>query len=1211
MMPLNPLTFPLSGSHLIEASAGTGKTYTIAFLYLRLILGHGTLNGGRPLTPPEILVMTFTEAATHELRSRIRQRLSEAAHAFRTDMESSDDLLNQLRAHYPNHQWSTCAQRLENAIAWMDESAISTIHSWCQRMLHEHAFASQSLFTLQLESKPDELLNEVIRDYWRNFYHPLSPAEVAICAKFWTTPDELAAHIRPLLAHIDLVPESDAPQHLIPRLTQEKQLALERLKSPWRLWARELCSLLEEARESGFLDGRKLKADHYQAWFSTLYQWADGDDSDVDIEAVWTRFSSPAIDNIWKSKAAGHPLCETFARHPGIAGLSILKKELDRLPDPRVSLLCHASRWVWHTFSALRQQHALITFDDLLSQLELALHGPHGKQLASQIRQQFPAALIDEFQDTDPIQYRLFEKIYDPVSNPQDCTLILIGDPKQAIYAFRGADIHTYLQASRAIAGRCHTLNTNYRSTLSQVAVVNHLFNHAEQRPHGHGAFLFREQDNPLPFLPVQARGHSQFFMVRGQPQTALTLVLCQSENGKPLSNTSYIKQMAESCANQIMVWLDESAHFAGDSEPRPVRPRDMAVLVNDRFQAKTIRQTLASHGIRSVFLSEQGSVYETPQAEEIFRWLSAIAMPDDPRRLRAALATPSLHLTLAELDQLNHDEYAWEQRWLQFRAYRNIWQEQGVLPVLQRLMTDFQVHDFLLSLDYDAFEQSGERILTDLLHLAELLQQTSTTLEGDHALLRALELAIHDSSSVKSGEAQRLRLESDQERVQIVTIHKSKGLEYPLVLIPFISTCRPITLKDLPRCWHGQSGQRQLFFHATDEELLTADRERLAEDMRKLYVAMTRARHATWMGITMQEGKAAIDHLLGTTTIHEMAHHATIIQQLVQQSPDMVLLSPDSLAAQHISPRLDTPPLRITCHSQRTVMDDWWIASFSTLIDHNRIGYRGDNVFFEKFSEERQTHQSENRCASPLAAPWHHFPRGALAGTLLHDLLEWAAKQGFSSLLDKPLEWREAIARRCHVRHWQTWIDPLLTWLQHLLSKSITLPTGSVLCLGKLDTCLAEMEFWLTVPRVALVHLDACLSRHTLASHPRPPLHHNMLNGMLKGFIDLVFEHDGRYYVMDYKSNWLAPDDSGYDLPTLRQAMAEQRYDLQFALYLLALHRLLRVRLKNYDYDQHMGGICYWFLRGVDSPSAGIYHERPAKTFIETLDNLLSEQTT
>ena len=249
--PLDPLTLPLTGSHLIEASAGTGKTFTIAMLYVRLILGHKrefAFSGGA-LTPPEILVVTFTDAATKELRDRIRARLAEAARYFREEPNGiqslkDTDLLYKLRAEYPASEWPASAHKLELAAEWMDEAAVSTIHGWCNRMLREHAFDSQSLFTQNLETDQSELRSEVVRDYWRIFFYPMKIEEVAQVKAYWASPDKLEDAVKSLLDHALQLPDPKDPAAIISASLEEKRKALDALKIPWAAWASELQGLL-------------------------------------------------------------------------------------------------------------------------------------------------------------------------------------------------------------------------------------------------------------------------------------------------------------------------------------------------------------------------------------------------------------------------------------------------------------------------------------------------------------------------------------------------------------------------------------------------------------------------------------------------------------------------------------------------------------------------------------------------------------------------------------------------------------------------------------------------------------------------------------------------------------------------------------------------------------------------------------------------------
>ncbi|MGH8345809.1 MAG: UvrD-helicase domain-containing protein, partial [Pseudomonas sp.] len=464
------LAFPLRGSQLIEASAGTGKTFTISALYLRLVLGNGGEDNGfgRELLPPQILVVTFTDAATKELRERIRTRLAEAARFFRDETPAPDSLIAELRGQYLPEQWPGCANRLDIAAQWMDEAAVSTIHSWCQRMLREHAFDSGSLFTQTLETDHSDLLGEVLRDYWRLFCYLMQGDALNWVRNNWGGPAALLPRIRALFASERDTLQGKEPAEVISQCLQERRVALIELKQPWLQWADELLAICHQGVASKAVDGRKMQARYFEPWFEKIKAWAEDESLEqLDIGTGFTRLTPDGMAEAWKGEAP---------RHPGLDAMAGLKASLDGLPTPDAAVLQHAARWVGARFEEEKRRRAEMGFDDMLLRLDAALQSDGGERLASLIREQFPVALIDEFQDTDPVQYRIFESIYRIEENSPECGLFLIGDPKQAIYAFRGADIHTYLRARQATTGRLHTLGTNFRSSHGMVNAVNHVF---------------------------------------------------------------------------------------------------------------------------------------------------------------------------------------------------------------------------------------------------------------------------------------------------------------------------------------------------------------------------------------------------------------------------------------------------------------------------------------------------------------------------------------------------------------------------------------------------------------------------------------------------------------------------------------------------------------------------------------------------------------
>jgi len=1328
---LDVLRFPLRGSRLIEASAGTGKTYTIATLYVRLVLGHGGDEGlGRPLVPPEILVVTFTDAATQELRDRIRVRLADAARVFLEAPEQAEaaaDALYGLRAEYAPETWGACARKLQLAVEWMDEAAVSTIHGWCNRMLREHAFDSDSLFQQTLEQNSAPLLAEAARDYWRVFIAGLDRDSARELRAWWASPDALQQDAARLFRYapqleaarhgpdsplaFDVEDPSNAPAARLAHTRAERTRDLAALKASWPAWLTELRDLFDAGVAARKVDGRKFQARYYNGWLDALQTWCEDADSVLPVlsDTAWQRLSPEGMDEAWKGEPPPHPAC---------AALAELRDRVLALPAARNDILKHAAAWMRRRYAQEQARRAQMDFDDLLSQLDRALAGPNGEVLATAMRQQFPVALIDEFQDTDPVQYRIFDAVYRLADNPADCALILIGDPKQAIYGFRGADIYTYLRARAAVQGRLYALKTNYRSTHAMVSAANHCFEVAEHHAQGEGAFLFRTaRGNPVPFTGSLARGRADRLVIEDAEAPALTAWwLAGGEDGTPVGIGAYREQMAAACAGEIvrLMTLGQQgragfADLAASNAPllrplRPLRPADMAVLVNSGREAQIVRKALAQRGVRSVYLSENQSVYLSAQAADIEHWLRACAEPDDPRLLRAALATPTLGLSWDALDRLNSDEWEWDRRVDQFRGYGRDWRVLGVLPMLRRLLDDFDVPSRQRG-GGTVQATAGERVLTDLLHIAELLQQASVQIEGEHALLRHLAEMRAAAAEGEENDALTIRLESDADLLRVVTVHKSKGLEYPLVFLPFAMAFRPVGVDDLPLAWHDANGDLHVTLEPGEGARARADRERLGEDLRKFYVALTRARYATWLGCApiANAQASALGYLLTQGGPLDAARFDSVLERWRGDHPHIAVLpapdSSDSLGGgRYRGMRAGTEDGQDgrAREMSRSVREHWWVASYSALRTvengpREEPATAAEDVYVEAaagpLSGDGETvvdafaalglAPAGRPSAAPPgttpagagagaamqlslgnAGPLHGFPAGAEAGTFFHELLEWAAAQGFGQATVAVDVLQEAVMRRCQERGWDEWASPLADWLRHFLVLPLALPampagdagggyavadkddretmdsggwsTGAAdnnasiplaaaahrpsatlgpVALADLDpsACVSEMEFWFAAHDVAATRIDRLVCAHVHPRHKRAALAPARLNGMLKGFIDLVFEFEGRYYVADYKSNRLGPDDAAYDDDAMLGAILSHRYELQYVLYLLALHRLLRARIPDYDYDRHIGGAVYLFLRGSHAPSGGVYVDRPSRALIEALDALFT----
>ncbi|NDY91496.1 UvrD-helicase domain-containing protein, partial [Ideonella livida] len=912
--PLRPLDFPLHGAQLIEASAGTGKTWTIAALYLRLVLGHGlagsdpqtaTAYPGGPLLPGQILVMTFTRAATRELSDRIRARLLEAARAFRAADEEgapapADPLLAGLLQAYPEPAARIrAAWRLAQAAEAMDESAIHTIDAWCQRMLREHAFDSGSLFDEELVPDEAELLAQAARDYWRQQVYPLDDAALGEVLKVWSGVPALLEDARQLLA---LPPEvldpDDRPVPALRGLLTERAQALRPLMQQAGAQLDTLAQwlLAEMETRPRDWDGRSFKPAQVRDWLERLQAWARAEDSpdgvplhlpdlgsgkDRGPRTHW--FTVTGLQAVRNAKAG--PLGAT---PPCLDWWQQVLDTYDGLPPLAVGLRQAAARAMARRLADFKRQRGQFGFADLQQRLAAALAGPAGARLRHRIVTQTPVALIDEFQDTSALQFGLFDALYgvtrEAVGAGQEpaapaTALLLIGDPKQSIYRFRGADIDSYLRTRAATAGHHHRLDTNHRSTTAVVEAVNSLFGRG-QAVCPAGAFDYRPPgggDDPLPFQPVRARGRAEVLGHAHAPLPALTVVhTLAPARGEPLR-----RAYAERCAAQVVAWLNAPdlgfRPAAGGPGPLPagvpawqrLRPADIAILVRTGTEAAAVRRALAARQVASVFLSDRDSVLASPEAADLLLWLQAVAEPQDVRRVRTALATRLAGLELAELVRLAEDDDLFDQRAELLRALHQVWRTQGVLPMLRQTLHRLDLPARWLA------QPGGERPLTNLLHLAELLQSASRTVEGEQALIRwlALQREALAQGQTPGGDDALVRLESDADLVKVVTIHKSKGLEYPVVMLPFATLFRPVEARGTRHLLRaGADGRPELVLDPDVDDLAAADRERLREDLRLCYVALTRASHALWLGVAaVQQGQAgevrvhrsALGHLL------------------------------------------------------------------------------------------------------------------------------------------------------------------------------------------------------------------------------------------------------------------------------------------------------------------------------------------------------------
>ncbi|UXA71043.1 exodeoxyribonuclease V subunit beta [Xanthomonas prunicola] len=1260
------LHLPLHGVRLIEASAGTGKTFTLATLFTRLVVERGLRIG-------QILAVTFTEAATQELRRRIRERLvlaatlvpdaspatellatqapnvppaSVGAAPAATDhaddpsrpgpflQEAPDILLSRaiLATHLATGTETPAAlrRRLQQAVEEIDLAAVFTIHGFCARVLREHALESGQAFAApELLANDRELLGEVASDLWRQRAADAAMAEDLIA--LWSGgPEALASDLRALVRHPTLVPAVTRTTDDSAALLQAVHAAATALATAFQAQGTAFFDAIMSAIDGGILS----KVSYKPEWLASLWHWFE------------SFAAAPSFNT------APHPKLLKLTAAELAAGTN--KKFVDRTPsspmshqiDGYLAALARVEQWRSHRriallhalrddaiarLALLKRQRRVQTYDDLVDGVAHALQGPQAEVLVQRLRAQYAIALVDEFQDTDDRQWAIFSNVFGegPLAQAAglEAALFLIGDPKQAIYGFRGGDVRTYLAAA-VTAELAPPLSHNFRSRPGVLAAIDALYAQAGYSD----AFL----TDGIAFHPVQpgTKRVDADLQRDGATAPALTLWRAPEPPPPPAAAAAKTKQAGKpkpwsagrarelataACVAAIRGWLAGGRDGTATINARPVQAGDIAVLVRSHGEATRMQQALGAVGIPAVAAGKQ-SLFATDEALELLALLQALLDPGDDSRLRAALATVLIGEDATAIAALARDgerHRRWQQQALDWRER---WQRGGPLALIGDLGATHGQR--LLAL------VDGERRLTNYLQLAELLQEADARALGPHGLVDWLSRRIANADD--NDEAQQLRLESDARRVQIVTLHKSKGLEYPLVFLPYIGIGRGDKGAGRHCVVHAPELGRQLHWNVSkwsrdkDDPTWSAaeaawKQEQRAEDARLLYVGLTRAEHALWIasGSFHQHERTALSGMLRALDALQGAAGEGAVVVDTSTPPANLPRLPPPIEAQ-------VPAAR---NPQRHIAPEWWVYSFTQLANAD-AGAATDpmasaTVVGSGGSDEPSGSEAVAVAAAIEAEPFDPRFAGNRFGVVMHDVFErcdfaaWHAWQPGQPAPDgQAAPILEALQRGGYA---QDELDDGLRMLTALIGHTLTvaLPEGTRLADVPEPQRRNEMEFHFAMRPTRVDALLALLHRFGVVGDRQAFGARHRLEGLMTGLIDLTYTVDGRWYVLDYKSNRL----SSYDADALIRAMAHSEYELQALIYTVALHRWLRFRLGDaadggsYDYTRDFGGVRYLFCRGLDAaastdpgtPAPGVHAWRFDPALVDALDALFA----
>ena len=1158
----------LKGVNLIEASAGTGKTYVIAMLVLRFVVEQGMMID-------KVLVVTFTKAATEELKDRVRERLAETKRALDGRTAGIDSNVLDWLANL-GIEPELVKQRLAGALLDIDRAGIFTIHGFCQRVLREHALESGQLFDAELTDDLTVIKQACADDFWRRQIYNRSVWEVAVLTADYKTPDKLLASVDFIADHVRVYPAVESLNTALNGLQRLADLAKTELEHCAK-------SLMENFADQKF---KPSYTDTFELHYSSLENWLEGDTTQIPSREAFALLTKNGLKDALNGIKFRANKTQTGDQRKAdyLAGLKINTVAFDELATAFEKITLIFRRTLLETvrieLDKRLQQLNVMSFDNLITRLADALQGENGILLIAELQRRFEVALIDEFQDTDDSQWFIFSSIFAAPSQ----YLYLIGDPKQAIYKFRGADIYSYLEAQKQTEHQ-YTLGQNWRSHPKLVHAVNALFQREQ-------AFLLEN----LAFSEVKPAKSAADGELHLKELTIAPMMLWQLPESDSKTGYWTVGKASEvisyAVINEIVVLLTHE--YTLQPANRALQPRDIAILVRTNTQARDYQTALRLAGVPSV-LNNTESVFASQEAVDLHVLLQAVANPGDSGLLKQALTLSWFALDGQALYQLINNEAALDVWMLRFSSYYQDWQKAGLMAMMQHLLAQEKIRPNLSK------NVLAERQITNLHHLIELVQQAAVDEHlGINKILDWLRTAITKASSA---EAQQLRLESDDDAVKIVTMHRSKGLEYSVVFCPCLwqRSDRLNSERQLIKCHVDERMIVDLGSEDFERHRALALKEELAEDIRMFYVAVTRAKYRCYLvWADVRSEKTANDSAMAWILDFadaDFCRQQAILQAFTGQAEhsfeyrllDVPGSEVEAGEREGINQKTVAQAEFQAKKRRRSLYTSWQMSSYTAL---SALSQQDAPELPEDKAREQQdipTEQPGMRESSPM-----ELPRGAHTGNVVHALLEnnafidLAKRKDISAQRDK--------ACQCYgLKPVQP--DMIDTLLQAVVLTPLSDEDSSFCLMNvKENKCLKEMPFYLSMQAMDASQINQVL-QETAAFQS---LDSKLMCGYLTGFIDLICEYKGLYYVMDYKTNSL-PD---YQNETLTHAMREHNYGLQYWIYTVVLHRYLQHRLPDYHYETHFGGVRYLFVRGMrpELAMSGVYQDRPDLVRVEAL---------
>lgn len=1116
----NAVDVPLEGSNLIEASAGTGKTYSIAILVLRLILEQS-------LPIQEILMVTFTKAAVAELEERIRLFVRQAYRAS-MDEEINDTtiakLVDRAIAQSGREQVNS---KLKDAVLFLDETSVLTIHSFCQQTLNEFAFETKQLFGADLLQDTSALLEDEINKFWRQYITSIPTQLLRQLINAGLSRSMIGTVVREHIGGKEYL-EYAADENYT--LCEKDQLELLATLDELLEKETELRNCLNQHVIENSPQLKILTEENSYARKSALHLI---DDPVAFLQLIWSKQNTRYVIKLYG------PLLESLSECD-----EVLQERNEILQQLIRKIHCLAINEIARGVELFKASNNQLSFDDLIVNLHNAFERNEAL-LSACLQRKYKAVFIDEFQDTDRLQYEIFEKAF-----ARDTILFYIGDPKQSIYAWRKADVFTYFLAKDTVE-RLYSMNQNYRSSVPLIDAMNVFFKPNEE----FDTFHFHHEEQSIDYINVE----SPIPNTKGR-------LLFSNEETVPITISVFPNKssICEAVAKQVLALLaNEEWIIEANGTARRITPADIGILVRGHSEGKDIKAKLSALGIPAVTIGD-AKVLQSDEARYVQYLLEAMA--DISRAsVNKALLTPFTGFDDERIVRLD-DEKAVED----FREYKEVWEKDGIYAAVNAFIADYDVKHVLLgNLD------SGERIITNLYQLVELLHKVQTTKKLSPVELISWLKRGREGMEI-SGDEYEQRIESDEEAVKIATIHSSKGLEYKIVFAPFLdmqveSKHTYCSFRDshTGRYVSGEKSQLSAAQKAEHDSQLEQENRRL------IYVAVTRAIYKCFVYRNTAKKNSSLSYFVDAL---RLANSPCI--DFSDDVPDTEHLRyrPDNEGLQEV----DREPVAFSLLEQ-----NWRKMSYTMLSPDHEYSLKNRNATYPNDYDRFVFSKLRN---------------GVKTGNMLHYIFE-------NIHFNESSKWKyvvEKTVERFIPGQAESVAPMLLQMLTHVMNATITI-AGDEFQLTHVSSykCIHEFEFDFSVSKF---NTDE-LSKLSDDDHEISIRNFSELEGIMNGKIDLFFEHKGKYYVLDWKSNFLGDSLEDYTSDKVVAAMNENNYHLQHLLYTVASKKYLESRIPGFDYERQFGGAVYLFVRGIRAANDnGIFTYRAPLRKIEELERLLTK---